>query len=91
MDVVARTVVRGGRMIDLTAKEFAILEYLLRNKDRSVTRSQIIDHVWSYNFDYGTNIVDVYIRYIRRKIDDDFDIKLIRTMRGIGYTIRSER
>lgn len=88
MDVALRSVRRGNTEIELTAKEFAVLEYFLRNKGRLLTRSQIIDHVWNYNFDYESNVVDVYVRYLRRKIDDGFDKKLIRTVRGAGYVVK---
>lgn len=88
MDPAGRTVSRGGRRIALTAKEFAILEYLLRNKNRLLTRAQIVDYVWNYDFDCSSNIVDVYIRYLRSKIDEGFDHKLITTVRGSGYMLR---
>jgi two-component system, OmpR family, copper resistance phosphate regulon response regulator CusR len=85
---VERTVRRGGRRIDLTSKEFGLLEYLLRNAGHRVTRSMIIEHVWNLSFDTGTNIVDVYVNYLRRKIDDGFTPKLIHTVRGVGYELR---
>lgn len=90
MDVAEHKVTRGGQAIILTSKEYALLEYLLRNTGRMVTRSQIMDHVWNYDFDYESNIVDVYIRYLRGKIDRDFEPKLIRTIRGYGYVMREE-
>jgi DNA-binding response OmpR family regulator len=90
LDLLTRKVQRSSREIILTAKEFALLEYLLRNKQRVLTRGQIADHVWNYSFDSGTNIVDVYIRYLRRKIDDDEQSKLIQTIRGVGYALREE-
>ncbi len=88
MDLSSHEVSRAGKKIELTSKEFAILEYLLRNKNRLLTRTQIVDHVWNYDFDCSSNIVDVYIRYIRAKIDDGFDKKLINTIRGSGYIVR---
>ena len=88
MDLSGHEVYRGEKKIELTSKEFSILEYLLRNKNRLLTRTQIVDHVWNYDFDCSSNIVDVYIRYLRAKIDDDFDIKLINTVRGSGYIIK---
>ena len=88
MDLTAHTVTRSGQNIDLTSKEFAILEYLLRNKNRVLTRTQIVEHVWNFDFDSSSNIVDVYIRYLRSKIDDGFEKKLITTKRGSGYTIK---
>lgn len=87
LDRVERRVSRGNRVIDLTSKEFALLEYLMRNAGRRVTRSMIIEHVWNLSFDSSTNLVDVYINYLRRKIDDGFEPKLIQTIRGIGYEL----
>jgi DNA-binding response OmpR family regulator len=88
VDLLNHTVRRAEKEIILTSKEFAILEFLLRNKNRLLTRTQIVDHVWNYDFDCSSNIVDVYIRYLRRKIDDGFDTKLIGTVRGSGYIIK---
>lgn len=90
LDLLTRKVQRGSKEITLTAKEFALLEYLLRNKQRVLTRGQIADHVWNYSFDSGTNVVDVYIRYLRRKIDDGESLKLIQTIRGVGYILKEE-
>ncbi|MEA4894282.1 MAG: response regulator transcription factor [Oscillospiraceae bacterium] len=88
MDLTTHTVQRSEKEIKLTHKEFAILEYLLRNKNRLLTRTQIIDHVWNYDFDCSSNIIDVYIRYLREKIDDGHEKKLIYTVRGSGYIIK---
>jgi DNA-binding response OmpR family regulator len=88
VDTLNHEVTRSGRKIEVTSKEFAILEYLLRNKNMILTRNQIVEHVWSYDFDCSSNIIDVYIRYLRTKIDDGFEKKLIKTMRGFGYTMR---
>jgi DNA-binding response OmpR family regulator len=88
VDLSTHEVSRSGHRIELTSKEFAILEYLIRNKNRILTRTQIVEHVWDYNFDCSSNIVDVYIRYLRSKIDDGFDNKIIITIRGYGYTIK---
>ena len=88
MDLTSHEVTRAGQKIELTSKEFSILEYLLRNKNRMLTRTQIVDHVWNYDFDSSSNIVDVYIRYLRTKIDDGFEKKLISTVRGGGYSIK---
>ncbi|MFB0920189.1 MAG: response regulator transcription factor, partial [Oscillospiraceae bacterium] len=88
MDLSDHSVRRGGKDVKLTSKEYAILEYLLRNKNRLLTRAQIVDHVWNYDFDCSSNIVDVYIRYLREKIDDGFERKLIGTVRGSGYIIK---
>jgi DNA-binding response OmpR family regulator len=82
------TVFRGGKNIVLTSKEYALLEYLLRNQGSVLTRSQIIDHVWNFEFDYDSNIVDVYIRYLRGKIDKGYETSLIHIIRGFGYVMR---
>jgi len=87
LDRVARIVERAGRRIELTTKEFTLLEYLMRNAGHQVTRSMIIEHVWNLTFDTTTNVVDVYINYLRRKIDDGHPIKLIHTVRGVGYEL----
>jgi DNA-binding response OmpR family regulator len=87
LDRVERRVERAGRHIELTAKEFALLEYLMRNAGRRLTRAMIIEHVWNLTFDSTTNVVDVYINYLRRKVDDWFSPTLIRTVRGVGYQI----
>jgi len=90
LDTTTHVAGRQGKAIELTTKEYGVLEYLLRNKGRILTKSQIIEHVWDYNFDYGSNVVEVYIRYLRRKIDDGFDSKLIHTVRGSGYILREK-
>ncbi len=90
LDTVSHSVTRSDNILELTSKEYAVLEYLLRNKGRILTRSQIAEHVWSYDFDYSSNIVDVYIRYLRGKIDDGFDKKLIHTIRGSGYVLKEK-
>ncbi|MDK2992812.1 MAG: hypothetical protein PWP48_2045 [Clostridiales bacterium] len=90
LDTISHTVIRDGKNIELTAKEYSILEYMLKNKGRLLTRSQIADHVWNYDFDGNSNIVDVYIRYLRKKIDDNFDNKLIHTVRGSGYILQDK-
>lgn len=87
LDRVERRVERQGRRIELTSKEFALLEYLMRNAGRRITRSMIIEHVWNLTFDTATNVVDVYINYLRKKIDEEFETKLIHTIRGVGYEI----
>lgn len=89
LDTARREVRRAGRRIELTAKEFALLEYLIRKKDMVATRSMILDHVWDMEYDGGSNLVEVYINYLRRKIDQDFEPKLIETVRGAGYVLRS--
>ncbi len=81
---------RNGKLIELTAKEFALLEYLMINAGRVLSRTMIVENVWDQSFEGLTNIVDVYVLQLRRKIDDDNDKKLIRTVRGVGYSIREE-
>ena len=90
LDTVTREVRRGNKLIELTSKEYSILEYFLKNKNRVLTKSQIAEHVWNYDFEYNSNIVEVYIRYLRRKIDEDFKNKLIHTIRGGGYVLKDE-
>ncbi len=90
MNRVERTIKRAGKRIELTPKEFALLEYLMRNAGRRVTRNMIIEHVWNLSFDTMTNVVDVYINYLRKKVDEDFEPKLIRTIRGVGYQLGSD-
>ena len=90
VDVAARTAKRGGQELSLTKKEFAILEYLLRNRGVVLTRDQIERHVWDYDFDGGSNVIDVYIRCLRKKVDADRAVKLIHTGRCVGYVLRSE-
>jgi DNA-binding response OmpR family regulator len=87
---VERRVVRAGRAIELTPKEFALLEFLMLNTSEPVSRPQIIERVWSLSFDTMTNVVDVYINYLRRKVDTPSDKKLIHTVRGVGYQLRSQ-
>jgi two-component system, OmpR family, copper resistance phosphate regulon response regulator CusR len=84
----SKEVYRAGKQIDLTAREFRLLEYLLKNKNRVISRTDILEHVWDINHDLGTNVVDVYINYLRKKIDHDFDYPLIKTVVGMGYTIK---
>ena len=90
MELSSHRVTRGGREIQLSAREFAILEYLLRNRGSVLSRAQLESHVWDYDFEGGSNIVDVYVRYLRKKIDDPFDKKLIHTVRGVGYVLKEE-
>jgi heavy metal response regulator len=90
MDLASRRVTRGGTRINLTPKEFALLEYLVRNKANVLTRTMIAEHVWDQHFDSFSNVVDVYIRYLRAKIDDGFETKLIHTIRGVGYELSEE-
>ena len=76
--------------IKLSTREFTILEYMIRNKERVLSREQIEQHIWNYDYEGGTNVIDVYIRYLRRKIDKDFEPKLIHTIRGVGYVLKAE-
>ena len=85
-----REVTRGGKRIELTAKEYALLEYLMRNAGRVLTRPMIAEHVWNQDFDTFTNVIDVYVNYLRNKIDRGQDRKLLQTVRGSGYTLKAE-
>lgn len=87
LDCVRRKASRGNEPVDLAPKEFSILEYLMRNRGRPLSRTMIVEHVWDMEYDGLTNIVDVYIRHLRSKIDDRFPVKLIHTVRGIGYML----
>ena len=89
LDCIRRKVVRGTEAIDLAPKEFGILEYMMRNKGRPLSRTMIVEHVWDMDYDGLTNIVDVYIRHLLSKIDDRYPQKLIQTVRGIGYMIEA--
>ena len=89
LDCIRRRVSRGGEVIELAPKEFSILEYMLRNQGRPLSRTMIVEHVWDVEYDGLTNIVDVYIRHLRSKIDDKFAAKLIQTVRGVGYKLEA--
>jgi two-component system, OmpR family, response regulator len=89
MDLIARKVTRGGREIVLRPREFALLEYLMRNAGRVVSKTMILSHVWDYNFDPGTNVVDVLVFRLRDRIDKGFDRKMLHTVRGMGYVLRA--
>lgn len=90
LDVSSRSCRRGEKDIALSAKEFSLLEYLMRNKGRVLTRDMIENNLWNFDYEGGTNAVDVYIRYLRKKMDDDFEPKLIYTVRGSGYVLREK-
>ena len=90
LDVNRHEAIRDGTAIDLTAKEFALLEYMMRNHGRILSRSQILDHVWGYEFDSITNVVDIYVHYLRNKIDKGFPYPIIKTVRGVGYGLREK-
>jgi len=90
LDPARRVVSRGDEKIELTSKEFALLDYFMRNPGRVLTRTMIAEHVWDYAFDTTTNVIDVYVNYLRKKIDVDREQKLIHTVRGVGYVLRAE-
>ena len=90
LDPVAHKVWRGSDELDLTAKEYALIEYFMRNPNQVLTRTMIAERVWDYTFDSFTNIIDVYVNYLRKKIDRDYDKKLIQTVRGIGYMLKED-
>jgi len=90
VDLMSRHVRRGGREIELTAREFALIEHLMRMPGRVYTRTQLLEHVWGYDFDPETNLVDVNIRRLRKKIDEESETPLIETVRGVGYRIRKK-
>jgi DNA-binding response OmpR family regulator len=90
LDTVSHKAKRAGKPIDLTAKEYALLEFFLRNKGSVLSRSIISEHIWDYSFDTGTNLIDVYINHLRAKIENGFSGKLIHTVRGVGYVLRKE-
>jgi two-component system, OmpR family, response regulator len=89
LDLLTREVTRGGRRLELRPREFALLEYLMRQSGRVVSKSAILSHVWDYNFDPRTNVVDVLVHRLRDKVDRDFEPKLIQTVRGVGYVLRA--
>jgi len=91
MNLLTREVRRAGRQIELTTREFSLLEHLMRSPGRVLTRVEICERVWEYNFDPGTNLVDVYIQRIRKKVDGDASEKLIETIRGVGYRIKPDK
>jgi DNA-binding response OmpR family regulator len=88
MDLLKREVVRSGQKIELQPREFSLLEYLMRHENRVVSKTMILEHIWNYNFDPQTNVVDVLVCRLRNKVDRDFDQKLIHTMRGVGYVVK---
>jgi heavy metal response regulator len=90
LDPATREVTRGSKRIDLTPKEYALLEFLLRRREQVLSRALIAQHVWGVNYDTFTNVIDVYVNYLRRKIDTDFEPKLIHTVRGAGYVLKEE-
>lgn len=91
MDLETREVSRGGKLIELTSKEFALLEYFLKNKNRILTRTMISEKIWDIDFISESNIVDVYVTFLRNKIDKNFEPKIIKTIRGVGYSVKEEK
>lgn len=90
LDLTSRIVTRNNKNIELSAKGFTILSYFMHNPNRVLTRDQIIDHAWNFDYDNDSNVIDVYVGYLRRKIDDGFDNKLLHTVRGVGYVLRDD-
>jgi two-component system response regulator ArlR len=91
IEVNSRQVIRGSDTIDLTKREYDLLEYLVRNKGIVISRENIIEKVWGYDYMGDTNVVDVYVRYLRSKVDEPYDVKLIHTVRGVGYIMKEEK
>lgn len=89
LDPAARTVVRAGRQIDLTPREYALLEYFMRHAGEVLSRTELIDHVWDFAYDGGSNVVDVYVRYLRQKMDAPFRVRMLETVRGAGYRLKA--
>lgn len=89
LDMVSHKVSRGGEEIELTGKEYSLLEYFMRNEGKVLTRTMIAEHVWDYNFDTFTNVIDVYVNHLRKKIDKKYPAKLLHTLRGVGYVMRT--
>jgi two-component system OmpR family response regulator len=89
MDLLNRDVTRSGQKIELQTREFALLELLLRHPGRAVTKTMILEHLWDFSFDPQTNVVDVLVHRLRTKVDKDFSVKLIQTIRGVGYVLKS--
>lgn len=90
LNIIKRTVRRGGQKIDLQPKEFALLEYLMRNRERVISKTMILEQIWDFRFNPQTNVVDVLVCRLRKKIDKDFDTRLIHTIRGIGYVLKED-
>ena len=88
LDMVSHKVNRNGQEVELTGKEYSLLEYFMRNQGKVLTRTMIAEHVWDYNFDTFTNVIDVYINHLRKKIDKDHPKKLLHTLRGVGYVLK---
>ena len=91
LDTIAHKASRSGKQIELTAREYALLEYFMRNRGKLITRQELSKEIWGYNFDPGTNVVDVYVNHLRNKIDSEFIVKLIQTERGKGYYLSDKK
>ncbi len=91
LDISSHSVERAGRKIELSLKEFSILQYMMMNEGCVIERESLRNHIWSWDYDGESNVIDVYIRFLRKKIDDDYDVKLIHTIRGAGYMIKGEK
>jgi DNA-binding response OmpR family regulator len=91
LDTIAHKASRSGKEIELTAREYALLEYFMRNRGKLITRQELSKEIWGYNFDPGTNVVDVYVNHLRNKIDSDFTVKLLQTERGKGYYLSDKK
>src|SRR5947209_17839034 len=89
LDPVAHRVTRASRLIELTSREYALLQYFLQHQNQVLTRTMIVEQVWGYDFDNFSNVVDVYVNYLRNKVDREFDVKLIHTVRGVGYVLKA--
>jgi heavy metal response regulator len=89
LDTLTRRASRGGQVVELTTREYALLEFLMRHPGQALSRTQIVEHVWNYDFFTTSNVVDVYVGYLRRKIDREYEVKLIKTVRGVGYKIEA--
>jgi DNA-binding response OmpR family regulator len=87
LDISKHSAIRNGREIELTVKEFQLLELMLRHQGQVLTRAQILDHVWQYDRNFASNVVDIYVHYLRNKVDKGFKTQMIRTVRGVGYTL----
>ena len=91
LDLINRTAYRNGKNIDLSSREFLLLEYLMRNAEQILTRTMILENVWGYNFDTSSNIIDVHINHLRKKVDENFPQKLIHTIKGVGYVFKTDK
>jgi DNA-binding response OmpR family regulator len=91
LDTIAHKAIRSGTPIDLTAREYALIEYFMHNRGKLISRQELSKEIWGYNFDPGTNVVDVYVNHLRKKIDSGFEVKLLQTERGKGYYLSDKK